>query len=72
MSSINSTFNGPFKFQPKKDGDWETVPDSKVSTNCEKNPNTSEPQESENPFVIMDESVTPMYPNPIYAVDYYE
>ena len=75
MSAINSSFNGPFKYQSDSNAAWRPITDYKKNFQCEDGPEGPGSKESvmaADKYQIMDESVNPVSPNPLLTVDYHK
>ena len=69
MTSIDTTFDGSFKYQSSPDTSWDAVSDSKKSFQCE-NTDVTDRTRSAEKYQLMNDPVQPISPQPIYINDY--
>ena len=69
MTSINATFQGPFKFQPSQSSVWGPVTHDNTHFRCLHPQSTREDELAADKYQLMDRPVVTQDPHPLFTVD---
>lgn len=69
MSAVNSTFDGPFKFQPSQSSVWGPVQDDSAHFSCQRPRSTRAAELAADKYQLMDRPVVTQGPQPLFTVD---